>query len=639
MENNKPSRATKKSIEVLNFDLVKVPSPKGFAPKDDNIFASWGVDNLYPYFLLDLRNTSPTHAALLASKGDYIIGDGPAIAGKKLEVKVNEDDTAAELIRKCVDEYLTYNCFAVEVVYDRLMQAIEFHSVPMHKLRMNKSKTKFWFSNDWAKEKFSAVMDRWMPVPSDMRTKIYFYEGYAPSYGEYYPTVDYVGGLKSIMIEAKVQSFNMNTLDSHFSPSTIVTFHGGSNVSAEQKAGTIKALKDSYTGVTGKKIIVDFQTPEGKPASVQNISSGDWADVYESTLNNARDTIFIAHQITSPSLFGVKTAGQLGGGQELKEAFEIFKNKFVVNKRNELLAAFNMMFAGSRIIQGKVEFMDRPLFSATVSDATREKIMTINEMRKEAGLPPIPDGDRLIGSTPAPAVTPQPQAPNQPTGAPAQPAPNPNAPTKMFKGESVELGDADFEKIADMGSILDDFEVIGEGEYVFSASDARAVELRFDTQADIADYIISNGAQETTIGDLKKAIRKDLGISVTTGELTSTLDSLATAGVIEVSTTESGVTIKPSTKKDEPNVVEVMYSYTTRPGHGEDIIPTSRPFCRRLIQNGRLYTRAEIQQMSQIFGYDIYLHGGGFYRDPETGDIKTHCRHQWRAFTVARRRR
>lgn len=69
---------------------------------------------------------------------------------------------------------------------------------------------------------------------------------------------------------------------------------------------------------------------------------------------------------------------------------------------------------------------------------------------------------------------------------------------------------------------------------------------------------------------------------------------------------------------------------------------SSRPFCSRMMSNRREYTVQEIQEInnshlvkmfSKYPGLEpsVLLYRGGFYRNPDTGDITAWCRHQWTA--------
>jgi hypothetical protein len=68
--------------------------------------------------------------------------------------------------------------------------------------------------------------------------------------------------------------------------------------------------------------------------------------------------------------------------------------------------------------------------------------------------------------------------------------------------------------------------------------------------------------------------------------------------------------------------VGTMYHYEWNedvPDNEKDTVEhPSRPFCQRMIQNDRYYTRFEIQEMSKLFGWSVFDKKGG-----------NGCRHRW----------
>jgi hypothetical protein len=71
--------------------------------------------------------------------------------------------------------------------------------------------------------------------------------------------------------------------------------------------------------------------PDVKPFDVNNAS-----EQFQFVSTESTDKIMIGHRVTSPALFGVKTAGQLGTSQELAEAQVIF-NKNVLQPYRSII--------------------------------------------------------------------------------------------------------------------------------------------------------------------------------------------------------------------------------------------------------------------------------------------------------------
>jgi DNA-binding MarR family transcriptional regulator len=84
----------------------------------------------------------------------------------------------------------------------------------------------------------------------------------------------------------------------------------------------------------------------------------------------------------------------------------------------------------------------------------------------------------------------------------------------------------------------------------------------------------------------------------------------------------------------------VLYSYEERTG-----IPDlkegskSRPLCEKLFNSdgkgkSLLFTREEIQNISNQLGYSVFQLCGGWYRRPGTNIVTPYCRHEWKRNVV-----
>ncbi len=615
-----------KNIITLDFGNQNIPLPIESINTSDTTFVNWGLNNQYPAFLVDLYTQSAIHSAIVNQKTNYIIGNGLKINGDTdIDIQINPSDSFNEFTSKVTKDYILFNAFAVEVILNVFGKPIEFHHVPVHKIRMNRSKTKFWFCENWLQSRKYIKYDRYSTkITNDSTSKIYFFDGYFPSIYNVYPSPEYNGTIKAIRTDIAIKEFNLNNIRNHFSPSTIITFFNGSNVGEEVKKQIIDEIDTKFKGESGKKFIIDFQHKDGKSAEVKQLSANDWDKAYLNVAENNVSDILIGHQVQNPELFAIQTPGKLGNTQSLEVSYEIFKSNYIQVKRDELEAAFNQMFVNYDGIKGKVKYSDKPLFNTQLKDEIKVMIYTINEMREIAGLPPLPDGDKIV-SAPTPA------APTQPVQPPVTvtQVQQPTVEEVKKKSNSRSLTEQDYDLIKHLGSRYEDFDIIEKVEHHHH---------KFDKESDIAQYLIDNDIKGVTLDQLANLLNSEDHISTTPAELDKILKKLDGAGVLKVSTDTNGsITVTPNTMPDVPNTdnVKVMYQYQKRPDvTGDDLLPTSRSFCVKLIENNRLYTREEIQTMSSIFGYDIYQYTGGWYFNPETEQTTSHCRHMWQPLKV-----
>lgn len=126
--------------------------------------------------------------------------------------------------------------------------------------------------------------------------------------------------------------------------------------------------------------------------------------------------------------------------------------------------------------------------------------------------------------------------------------------------------------------------------------------------------------------------------------VTSKLASLVKRGIIERASEMVGVDeivshvipdavdVAPPVGSNPPVQVMVKYSYEVKPGIGPAVIETTRPFCKKMIQLDRLYSRAEIEAISLRLGYSVWDRKGGWWGN------KPECRHRWQSNIVVKKK-
>ncbi|WP_316841366.1 hypothetical protein [Pedobacter gandavensis] len=606
MSNNKSN-----NLSTFNFK-IHIPLAIETIPIDDAKHVIWGKDNLYPDYLLSLYQKSPIHANIINQKAIHLVGEQLTnkLTNRKFDIKPNASDTIDLFLDKLVKDYLIFNSFAIEVNFNAFNQPIAYNFIPFNKIRLNKSKTTIFYSEDWSKRKDIITYDRYLAGKNytDGKSRVYLYEGYIPSLNNIYSEPEYTALKKVLATDIAIIDFNLNQIQSHFSVSTLITFFMGEDIDPEIKGSISRKLEESFSGENGRKFMLDFQTPNGKSAEIQNISSGDWNDAFLTIKDATESAIYEGHQITSPALFGAKSAGQLGSSQELENAYEIWSGSYLRTKRNQLESALAELFGV------QVEFKHKALFMSQLDLATKEKVYTIDELRSIDGLKPLPDGSgsKLISQMSA-------------GSAPAHFC------SHFSKDELVktELTEEDYDKIKDLGLSSDEFEIVQE--------------FKFSKEDDIATYLIENDVKNLTYEEIVARLAEE-DIETDVKELKETLTKLQDSGLIKVTDVagkENRIKVVPVNAPDIPDSreIQVMYKYEKRKNiEGEILIDTSRQFCRKVVENDKYYSRAEIQSMSDIFGYDIFKFTGGYYTNSTTGEHTPYCRHQWTAYKVARKK-
>jgi hypothetical protein len=191
------------------------------------------------------------------------------------------------------------------------------------------------------------------------------------------------------------------------------------------------------------------------------------------------------------------------------------------------------------------------------------------------------------------------------------------------------------------------FAACGENKSDYEILKSKRVSFATDEEAFEDEFrMYQNTDKENKILDL---IKKDPKITneliskatkIPIIEVTEIVNGLVEAKLILPQITKIGIdtainrVIAPSLKKDlSPSPVQIMIKYSYE-GPQDN---RNRPFCAKLMDLDRLYTRADIEKISQRLGYSVFDRRGGFW-NRGSGVISEHCRHDWKSNIVVKKK-
>ena len=284
------------SLYALKFKADQLPEPIENYSRNDNRIVQWGLNNQYPYFLLNLYQNSPIHSSVVNQKVNFILGAGIDSKSKKdiSKYKVNPSDSLYEFLNKIVTDLIIYGAYSVEVIFNRLGKPVQFYHIPMHRIRLYKSKNKFVYREDWILNTDRIEYDRYFPNKNtDTSSKIFYFDTYYSSRFSTYPTPEYRGCLQPIATDVEIRKFNFNNVANSFSPSKLISFFRGDNIDDEELEETYRQIEQQYSGSDGKRFLIEFiNSQTGKAAEIKDISIGDFTNAYQATLEqNTKDIL------------------------------------------------------------------------------------------------------------------------------------------------------------------------------------------------------------------------------------------------------------------------------------------------------------------------------------------------------------
>ena len=324
--------------------------------KKDGKYIKYGEDNRFPEYLIKLYNQSSIHSACTNAIIEGIIGGGiTTTEDDSLTVVNKKGETLNDLYTKISTDFYLYGSYAIEVIWSLDKSRIaEMYHIDFSHLRAAEKDHRnnipgYYISTEWTSFKKPSEKDvHYLPVYNPMTaeeepSQIFVSQEYHP--GQlYYPLPKYHGALKVIEMDCEIDNFHVNNLQNGLAPSlAITTFTNGQPDDVE---AIEQSLRANYGGTdnAGALIYMDVDQPENAPVITPIPQNG--ADNYYNAVNDiSLQKILTAHRITSPMMLGIKTEGQLGGRDEVIDAFLLFNNTVIVPLQQDILRGLESLLA------------------------------------------------------------------------------------------------------------------------------------------------------------------------------------------------------------------------------------------------------------------------------------------------------
>jgi hypothetical protein len=678
-QNNAQVVDTTPEFLVLKFADSRIPVFKESRNKD---YIKYGDDNLYPDYLTYLFNKSAKHGAIIGGKAFYIFGEGY----ENGEVVVNRlGESLNDIAKKSILDIEIYGGFRWEIIWNAARKVAEIYHVDYTTIRVGKNGGYYfkecWDQNNRDEELFIPAFNPSYPIGS----QLYAYNEYRPK-TRYYPLPEYIGSNNFIETDIEISKYYLSAIRNGMTPSKMIQFFNG-EPTEDKKREIEHRMAKKFAGAenAGKFLLVFNQVNASKSVEVNDLSATD-LDKHMIELNKTcQQEIFSGHRVTSPMLFGIKTEGQLGGNTELKASYELFQSTYAKPKASAFDKELNYILSYSTQ-PGKYEL--RPTDPIGLQFDVKDVLdkIPIAFIFEKLGIPkdmwppdamPVPQAAPTLDSD-------EPELPINSllTNLSAKQLQHvervvrkysqgkiTEAMAKILLRSGLGLSDNEInqilgiqpaamsaqdeeEMIADVfdeyGDSREDYEVIKSKKVCFSSDlEAEEDEAIFIQEA-FKTLDVTN--TEQAILDLLKTDPKATpeviaaAIKQTKKYVTSKLASLVKRGILERATEMIGadeiishvipeaVDLVPPVEKAPAVQVMVKYSYEVKPNIGPAVIATTRPFCKKMIELDRLYSRAEIEAISLRLGYSVWDRKGGWWgKKPE-------CRHRWVSNIVVKKK-
>jgi hypothetical protein len=522
------------------------------------------------------------------------------------------------LLYKATLDLEIYGGFAFEIISNRTLEKISaIYHCDFAKYRKAKDLDGYYYSEDWSKNQpeveYIAPFD-----PSNVGGKSLLYvKSYHPM-GQAYPLPEYLGCVPYIEIDKRIADFHLNSIANGFMGGTLVQFNNGQPTDEEQ--GVIeRKLYDKFSGnENANKIVVVFNDSKEQGVTVDPLSGNGFEERFNTLNKTVQTEIFAGHRIVDPQLFGIKEDGIFSSRNQIRDSYELFQNTYVNGRQRFIEEVFNGLL-GVQGFDGRLYIEDTEPIGREYSEATRASVMTTDEIREDMGLAPIQ---------------------TQQMAKELQLAKEDHA---------VEMRICD--GFASMGYSLDEYEIVGTGRQVRFNSEkelerSEALLKRFGFASDAFNFAVLEILKDNPTATWASIAAQ---LESTIDEVVLAIQSLASSNYLTIAqdvlegSTQRVTTITPQGTNALANAdplevtFKVAYRYVkSGEASGADLLPTSREFCKRMVNESqsRVWDSAQIQQVGMTEDRNVWLRRGGFWTRKGTNTTTPYCRHVWEQVVI-----
>jgi hypothetical protein len=380
----------KQNFSVVSLSQQEVPVIREDL-KSRTSWVPYGItaqDDFFPYVTLAFQ-TSTTNAACVEGISDLIFGKGLYTKNEGFVESLAKVVPQEELKRVVFDLKL-YGNGAFQVYWDDThTKVIKVYHVPVQTLRAEKigdnpKIENYYYCTDWYDQKAQKNKKK-IPAfgTSTEKMEIFWLKNYTPG-KYYYSTPDWVSALQFSEVEAELSNLHVNNIQNGFLPMVMVNFNNG--VPAPEERDTIEDLIErKFTGTRNAgRFMVSFNDDAANKPTVDAIQIENLHEKFEYVANYAQDRILVAHRITSPLLFGIRTKdnGFSSQSEEMKTAYSILQTMTIQPFQNLVINSLTQVLEDGGYPDTQLYFEQlTPL--AILSTTAEETGKTISQVEDE----------------------------------------------------------------------------------------------------------------------------------------------------------------------------------------------------------------------------------------------------------------
>lgn len=385
------------TVKTIKFAQQNVPIFNTIRGKD---YVSYGEDNLFCNYLLELSTQSALHQAILDKKVKMLMGEKIVYNENNNKQKAfiekcnNNNENLRQVMDKCAQDLEIMGGFDLQIIWAKDKRTIlEIYHLPYERMRCapvneNGLIDTYFYSTKWTKwtqskdievmPAYDITKDQNLPqVLSSFQYKSGVY---------YYGLPSYIGALNDIDTLKQISIFHNSNIKNNFAPGALIIFRGP-EPSEQAMDAIVKQLETKYKGssASGEPVIFFLDTDQQEP-TIQQIAASDLDKMFEQLSSTSKENVTLAHSIPR-SAAGLEEKGALGDSKNIIENELYFYNSYVKYQQEFLLATFNRIMSQN----GWEDITIKNASSSLIlySEALLSSVLTKDELRLLFGYEPF----------------------------------------------------------------------------------------------------------------------------------------------------------------------------------------------------------------------------------------------------------
>ena len=351
-------------------------------------FGVYGQDDFFDA-VVSAWNVSTTTSACVEGIADLIFGKGLYSKNEAFNEVLQKLIPQEETKRVAFDLKLFGNA-AYQVYWnDDHSKIIKMYHIPIQTLRAEKllgepKIQSYYYCTDWNDQR--KIRDK-KKIPafgtSNEKMEILYIKNYFPGL-YYYSLPDWVSAMQYSIAEGEISNLHLNNITNGFLPAVMINFNNG--VPAPEERQTIEdLLQAKFTGTdnAGRFMLSFNDDPLTKP-TIDIIQIDNLHEKYQYVAECTQDRILVAHRVTSPLLFGIRTAnnGFSSQSEEMMTAFSIMQTMTISPFQNLILNTLDSALMQSGYMEAELYF-DQLTPLAILSQQAEDTDKTIGQVADE----------------------------------------------------------------------------------------------------------------------------------------------------------------------------------------------------------------------------------------------------------------